>query len=61
MKNLLGMIKTPGGAQWWQQVGPILTIYDYIEAQDHRYTHQITDVMDYLDAATLANFEAEDT
>ena len=62
MQNLLGMIKTPGGAQWWEQVGPILTIYDYIETQHHRDTHQITDVMDYLDAATLANLEVgEDT
>jgi hypothetical protein len=48
MSNLLGFIVAPGGAAWWSKVGPVLTIFDYMESLDKKDAPDILDVMDYF-------------
>jgi len=52
--NLQGFILTPGGAAWWNKLGPVLTIFDYMESQDMRNAPDIMTVMDYFHPNSLA-------
>ena len=57
MLNMLGLIHTPGGAQWWEKIGPILTIYPYLTALEvnPEDVPDLLDSMDYFDPRYLAN------
>lgn len=48
IRNLQGIIQTSGGAEWWQQVGPGLTVFDYFESQPRDDVPPLTELMTYF-------------
>jgi hypothetical protein len=43
----LGFIKTPGGDAWWNEVGPVMTIYSYIESLPREGVTPMSDLFSY--------------
>ncbi|MGD8280772.1 MAG: hypothetical protein PVF69_06425 [Gemmatimonadota bacterium] len=44
----LGIIRTPGGAEWWARVAPFTMFHEYFDALPRDDAPPITDMMSYL-------------
>jgi hypothetical protein len=44
----VGLIVTPGGAEWWAQVGPIFAGYEFFEGRKSSSSVPLTDVVPFL-------------
>ena len=49
MNTCIGYIKTPGGAQWWSEVGPYMGVYQYLEALPRDNIPAYTEVISYFE------------